>query len=303
MRILILGAGAGGGVPQWNSNNKFSQAAFRNDPAAQRLTQCGLAVSVDNRTWVLLNASPDLRQQIIATPALHPTGSELRTSPIAAVLLTNADIDAIAGLLTMRERHAFSLFASSTVLDTLQANSIFDALDPALVQRSAIEPDRPFDPVPGLSVTAFKAPGKPPLYLERSHGHAVSASTANTVGFILHETGSNRTMAFIPGCGEITPDLKTRLADVSMLFFGGTLFTDDEMIASGEGQKTGRRMGHVPMTGPGGAVDALRDLPIPRRYFIHINNTNPALHRDSPARRTLLDHGWRIAEDGMELEL
>ncbi|HAH09054.1 MAG TPA: pyrroloquinoline quinone biosynthesis protein PqqB [Alphaproteobacteria bacterium] len=303
MRIIVLGAGAGGGVPQWNANNRISSAAFRGSPAVPRLTQCSLAVSVDGERWAIFNASPDMRQQIINTKALHPNEPALRASPLSAVVLTGADVDAIAGLLTLRERQALSLFASSYVLGVLAQNPIFGVLNPNHVQRIAIEPGKPFEPLSGLVVTPFEVPGKPPLFAETQEGFAVNAAGGKALGLLFSTTDGPAKAAFIPGCGDVTADLLARLQDVALLFFDGTLFRDDELLKSGEGEKTGRRMGHMPMTGPGGSVDAFRDLRSVDKYFIHINNTNPALMRGSFERRELEAAGWRIAEDGMEFTL
>jgi pyrroloquinoline quinone biosynthesis protein B len=303
MRIIVLGAGAGGGVPQWNANNRISSAAFRASPAVPRLTQTSVAISADGEGWVLINASPDIRQQIIATPALHPRAPVLRTSPIEAVILTNADVDAVAGLLTLRERQPFTLYASPYVHQTLRRSAIFDVLDEELVRRMAIAADRPFHPAPGLQVTPLEAPGKPPLYAEGAEGHEVRPGDGMAFGFLVEDRESGKKAAIVPACGEVTPALKAQIAAADALFFDGTLFTDDEMLKSGEGKKTARRMGHIPMTGPGGAVETFRGVNVRSKFFIHVNNTNPALMLGSFERRELEAAGWGLAEDGMELIL
>jgi pyrroloquinoline quinone biosynthesis protein B len=303
MRIIVLGAGAGGGVPQWNANNRISSAAFRASPAVPRLTQTGLAASADGEQWLLLNASPDLRAQIVATPSLHPKAPAVRNSPIRAVALANADIDAIAGLLTLRERERWTLYATPYVLGVLDRNPVFEALDRDLVTRRAIALDRPFEPVPGLSVLPFETPGKPPLFAEAAEGHATRADGGHCLGFVLEDLETGKRACVAPSCAQATADVMAAAAGVDALFFDGTLFTDTEMLRSGEGEKTGRRMGHMPMTGPGGSVEAFRGAAIPQKFFIHINNTNPSLMRGSIERRELEAAGWRIAEDGMEVVL
>src|ERR687891_1928536 len=140
MRIIVLGSAAGGGFPQWNSACPVGALAWQGDPAARWRTQCSLAVSGDGARWLLLNASPDLRQQILATPALHPRQAP-RHSPIAAVVLTNGDVDHVAGLLNLRESHRFDLYATASILDVLAANPIFDALNPEYVARHRIALD------------------------------------------------------------------------------------------------------------------------------------------------------------------
>lgn len=303
MRIIVLGAGAGGGVPQWNANNRISSAAFRGSPTVPRLSQTSLAISADGEGWVLINAAPDIRQQIIATPALHPNTPALRSSPIEAVILANADIDAIVGLITLRERQPFSLFASPYVHQTLRRNAIFDVLAEEVVKRIAIAGDQTFEPAPGLAVTPIELPGKPPLYAETAEGHDAIPGQGKSLGFVVEDLERKTRAAIFPGCAEITQSVKDAAADASILFFDGAFFTDDEMIRTGEGQKTSRRMGHVPMTGPGGAVDSFRNLKGLKKVFVHVNNTNPALMRGSLERREIEAAGWTIAEDGLELDL
>lgn len=295
MKIIVLGAAAGGGFPQWNAASPNNARAFAGDPNCPRQTQASLAVSADGDNWLLLNASPDIRQQIIATPELHPrTG--LRSSPIKAIVLTGADVDALTGLLTLRERQPLTIWATSYVLKVIDANPLFGVLDPGLVARKPL-PMSPIELLPGLTVEAFPAPGKPPLYLERIEG--IGSAMGASIGIRL--TGPNgRVLVFLPSCAEITPDIVRAVDGASVLFFDGTMYTDDEMIRSGEGQKTARRMGHVAMTD---AINALRDTNVERRYFIHINNSNPVLNRTSTERKAVEAAGWRIAEDGMRIEL
>jgi pyrroloquinoline quinone biosynthesis protein B len=297
MKIIVLGAAAGGGFPQWNAASANNAKAFAGDPDCPRLTQCSLAVSANGEDWLLLNASPDIRQQIIATPELHPRGG-LRASPIKAVLTTGADVDALAGLLTLRERQPFALWATPYVHRAVAANPIFGVLDPALVRRETI--NGIFEPVPGLLCRPFATPGKPPLYLERIEGIAATEGAALGVRIT---SASGKSLVFAPSCAEITPDICRAIDGADALFFDGTMYTDDEMIRSGAGQKTARRMGHVDMTGEGGPIETLREINVGARYFIHINNSNPVLNRTSPERKAIEDAGWRIAEDGMRIEL
>jgi pyrroloquinoline quinone biosynthesis protein B len=178
------------------------------------------------------------------------------------------------------------------------ANPIFGVLDPALVRRETI--NGTFEPVPGLLCRPFATPGKPPLYLERIEGIAATEGAALGVRIA---SASGKSLVFVPSCAETTPDICRAIDGVDALFFDGTMYTDDEMIRSGAGQKTARRMGHVAMTGEGGAIGALREIKAGTRYFIHINNSNPVLNRASPERKAIEEAGWRIAEDGMRIEL
>jgi pyrroloquinoline quinone biosynthesis protein B len=303
VRVIVLGSAAGGGFPQWNSNAVGCRRARARDPAALSRTQTSLAVSVDGERWFLLNAAPDLRAQIEATPALWPR-ERLRSSPIAGVVLTGGDVDAIGGLLTMRERHRFAIYATRPVLDVLAANPIFNVLSPDCVERIALSPDVPVELTPGLRLRAFKVPGKVPLYMEgQGFSEEEHAETENTVGLELwEETGAAR-MFFVPGCANMTPRVAERLRSAPLVFFEGTLWTDDEMIRQGLGQKTGRRMGHMSVAGAAGIIDGFRELGVDRKVLVHINNSNPVLLADGAERRAAEAAGWEIGWDGMEIVL
>jgi len=304
MHILILGAAAGGGFPQWNANNANCQRARDGNPNAPAQTQSSIAVSVDGAMWCLCNASPDLRQQIEANRQLQPRpDGPLRASPIGAVVLTNGDIDHIAGLLNLRESQAFSLFATARVHGILRANSVFNALNPEFVARREIDLSTPFKPLPGIQITAFSVPGKVALYLEDPSQKDFGTSDGDTVGLEIMNIATGRKFFYIPGCAEMTPSLAARLRDAPLVLFDGTLYTDDEMIRAGEGVKTGKRMGHMSISGPSGSIRAFERLGVKRRLFIHLNNTNPALNLDSPERAAIAASGWEVAMDGMEIRL
>jgi pyrroloquinoline quinone biosynthesis protein B len=296
VRLILLGSAAGGGFPQWNCACSNCRQAWAGDPKARHRTQASLAASSGNGRWLLVNASPDLLTQIIRTPALHPVG--LRDSPIAAVLLTSGEIDNIAGLLSLRERQSFGLLATPRVQKILARNSVFDALDPALVRRQPLRPEETVE-VAGLRVTLFPVPGKPPLYLE---GAAASEDEEDTVALEL--TGSDgRRAYYVPGCHHVTPALCARMAGAEAIFFDGTVWTDDELRSAGVGIKTGRRMGHQPLSGPDGSLASLRGVTARRKILVHINNTNPLLIEDAPEREVAAAEGWEIGHDGMELAL
>lgn len=257
------------------------------------MTQSSLAVSI-GEDWVILNASPDIRAQLQATPALHPRSR--RDSPIRAVIVTNADVDHVAGLLTLRESTAFALHATAEIHAVLQANPIFGVLAPHVVTRIAQQLDRPFEPVAGLEVTAFAVPGKVPLYQE---GTEVDTRLMGEQTIGLRLCAQGLVAYHIPGCADVPPDLLDRLGDADILFFDGTVWSDDEMRRTGTGRKSGARMGHMAMSGPGGSIAALAALSC-RKIFVHINNTNPVL-RPGAERDALLAAGWELGCDGMEL--
>jgi len=307
LSAFILGSAAGGGFPQWNCGCPVCRLAWAGDPRVKPRTQASIAVTAaaggdgtaasSGARFVLINASPDLRQQILAMPALQPRG--LRTSPIAAVVLTGAEVDQTAGLLTLRERGPFALYGTADTLSTLAANSIFSVLAADVVPRHAIRPGAAFGLPGGIEAELFLVPGKAPLYLEGDNP-AVEAETEANVGIELRASGAR--LVFIPGAAKVTPAIAGRLAGADVVLFDGTLFADDEMVAAGVGAKTGRRMGHMPVGGPDGTLAALKGL-AGRRILIHINNTNPILIEGSPQRREVEAAGFEVAEDGMRIEL
>ncbi|RWN20103.1 MAG: pyrroloquinoline quinone biosynthesis protein PqqB [Mesorhizobium sp.] len=311
MHLRIIGSAAGGGFPQWNCNYRLSRAARTGMAGVHSRTQSSVAASADGFGWVLFNASPDIRQQIAATPELQPAGdAPLRSTPIRAVVLTNADVDHIAGLLSLRERQPFAIYATAQVLATLEANSIFNVLDPALVPRRILPPAKELaicdaeGRETGVMIEPFPVPGKIALYLEdRDHPDAnFSSDAGDTIGVRIAGIGSRGSVFYIPGCARIDAALRARLADAACLLFDGTVYTDDEMIVAGVGQKTGARMGHLAISGESGSIAGLADVKVGRRVFVHINNTNPILDENSAEHAAVKAAGWEIASDGMEME-
>lgn len=271
--------------------------AWNGDPRVSPRTQSSLAVSGDGLTFTLINASPDLRQQIRANPALWPRDG-VRESPIRAVVLTNGDIDHVAGLLTLRERQPFRLFALAPVHGALAANPMFGALAPDLVERVVAEPGQMIETTPGVRIAIEPVPGKVPLYREGADPE-IGVETGDTAG-IFGTVGTLR-FAYVPGCAALTDGVARRLAEADAVLFDGTLFEDEEMIRADVGSKTGRRMGHVPISGHGGSLEILRALPARRKVYVHLNNTNPVVIEGSPERRQVEAAGLEIAFDGMEI--
>jgi len=307
MRIVVLGAAAGGGFPQWNCHCAVCREAWAGRAPAQ--TQASLAVSADGEHWVLLNASPDLRTQILATPVLHPRHTG-RHSPIAAVVLTNGDVDAVAGLLTLRERWPLALYGTRGVLDVLAANSVFNVLHadsvgrhPLVLGQCVALTTRDGRSI-GLSLETFSVPGKVALYLEDGRiEERLAERSENTIGLMIRAPATGRHFYYIPACAAVDAELAARVKGAPLLFFDGTLWRDEEMIEAGLGTKTGRRMGHLSVSGPEGSMAALADLGIARKAFIHINNTNPMLCAGSPECAAVEAAGWEVARDGLEITL
>jgi len=298
LTAIILGSAAGGGFPQWNCCCPICRLAWEGDPRARPRTQASLAVSGDGESWILINASPDLPQQIRQSKALHPRCGT-RGSPIKSVALTGAEIDQVAGLLSLREREAFTLLATAASLAALANNPIFGALAPDLVARQAVVPGEAVTLPGGVEVRLFIVPGKLPLYLEGDNPETASETAAN-VGIEIF--AANARITYVPGAAAVTAPMMDRLARADVVLFDGTLFHDDEMARVGAGTKSGRRMGHMPIAGEGGSLAALEPL-TGRRIFTHINNTNPILIDGSPERREVERRGWEVAEDGMEIVL
>jgi pyrroloquinoline quinone biosynthesis protein B len=260
------------------------------------MTQSSLAVTADGGAWALVNASPDIAEQLLATPALHPRG--LRDSPIGAVLVTNGDVDHVAGLLTLRERQPFDLFATAGILETLAANPIFGVLG-EVVRRRPVALGAPFALLPGLEAELFAVPGKVALWREGEGPVETREIGEATVGVTLRAGG--REAHAVPGCAAMTPELAARLRGADLVLFDGTVWADDEMPSGGLGPKTGARMGHMAMSGPEGSIAAFEGLDVKRKVYMHVNNTNPVLDPASPERRAMEAAGWELAQDGMEL--
>lgn len=310
MIIRILGSAAGGGFPQWNCNCRNCADVRVGKPGLSPRTQSSLAVSRNGREWILLNASPDLRQQINATPQLgsQPDGG-LRNSPIKAVVLTNGDVDHIAGLINLREVEPLSIYGSKRVLDTLAANSIFNVLSGEVVYRHEL-PLGKTTPLfaaqgsLGLTVTPFDVPGKVALYLEdASQGPGFGTQSGDTIGLEVADPQTGKSFFYIPGCAALDEPLRKRLAGAALVFFDGTLYCDDEMIVQGLLNKTGARMGHISISGDHGSIAAFADLGVARKVYVHINNSNPVLDDNSSEHAAVVAAGWQVGYDGMEITL
>ncbi|MCV3737769.1 pyrroloquinoline quinone biosynthesis protein PqqB [Rhizobium sp. TRM96647] len=312
MRLKVLGSAAGGGFPQWNCNYRLSRGVRKGEQGFRARTQSSLGVSADGRDWIVFNASPDIREQIAATRELQPgEDGPLRASPIRAVVLTNADVDHIAGLLSLRERHRFVIYATARVLRVLAENSIFNVLDGELVERRELALNVP-TPIldchgrpTSIVVEAFPVPGKVALFLEDAGKAEEGFGTqeGDTVGVSIRQEGREAAALYVPGCAAVDADLKQRISAAECLLFDGTVYTDDEMQTAGVGTKTGLRMGHLHIAGPDGSMALLADVAPRRRIYVHINNTNPILDENSPEAAAVRAGGWEIGHDGMEIGL
>lgn len=306
MRIKVLGAAAGGGFPQWNCGCPNCRDLRAGVLDAQPLTQECVGISADGARWFLLNASPEIRSQVESFPPLHPRGP--RHSPIAAVVLTNGDLDHTLGLLSLRESHPLVIYATERVRQGFtEGNVLYRTLlrFPGQVTWKTLSLGREIaltgaDGAPsGLSVEAVPAPGKPPVHLE---GLAASDPGEN-IGLLIRDRGTGGCLAYFSAAGGITPAVRKAVDGAGCVFFDGTFWSSDELIALALGTKRAEDMAHLPVGGAGGSLGLLAGMRAARRVYIHINNTNPLLRPRSPERRQAEAGGWEIACDGMEVTL
>jgi len=302
MHVALLGTAAGGGFPQWNCWCPSCRVA-RSDPRrAVPRSQSSAAVSADGARWFLLNASPDVRDQLTRLPGPVPEGT--RHVPVEGIVLTDAELDHTVGVLLLREAGRLQVAATDAVRRILEEDSRVLAVTRAFAEVRVHEllPDRALglcygDGTPsGLRVTCFPVPAGPPRFASEDRpGH--------TVGLMIEDDRTGGSCAFIPGSGGLDDGLFARLASADLVLFDGTFWTDDELIGLGIGERTARQMDHLPVSGPGGSLERLRHLPSRHRVYTHINNTNPMLLEDSPERARVEEAGLRVGADGMRFTL
>ncbi len=293
MRIRILGSCAGGGLPQWNCGCE-NCVAVRHGALAPR-TQPSLAVSADGERWSLLNAAPDIRTQLAAAEALHPRPGT-RDLPLDSILLTNADLDHVLGLLVLREAVSYRIVSTHWVRNAiLDHNAAWRLVEPAW---GGVRLDQPIrlDRDGRLEARFFPVPGKVPRYLE---GH-VPAHPETTVGIRLTERPSGRRLVFVPGTRHLDAATRAELESADCVFVDGTFFTTDELRRIRPGAPDAFAMAHVPISGPDGSLAFLETLDVPR-FYIHMNNTNPILRDGSPEAARVERAGIQIAQDGHEI--
>jgi pyrroloquinoline quinone biosynthesis protein B len=313
MRVRILGSAAGGGFPQWNcacrNCGRLRDGTLRGKPR----TQAQVALELGQDHWCLLNASPDLRSQIEATPELHPRGTrgeKSRVSPIVAVVLTSGDLDSALGLLLLREFQPLQICATPAVQEiTAEENTFFRMLRrirPQAVWHDLV-PEKVFhlgsdNPGSAVRLEPIPLPGAFPEYVDAERAADLPAVEA-VVALEMQAGSSIRKMIYCPALPEISEDLLARFAACDLLLLDGTFWSDDELIREAGGQRTARRMGHVPISGRDGSLERLRAITRPTKVYIHINNTNPILDEDSSEFTQVTTAGWTVAHDGMLFNL
>ncbi|MEX5717002.1 pyrroloquinoline quinone biosynthesis protein PqqB [Geodermatophilus maliterrae] len=301
MWVRVLGSAAGGGFPQWNCACPPCRAVRDGSRPARPRTQSSIAVSADSRRWFLLNASPDIRAQIESFPALHPSSGPdgARVVPLQAVLLTDAELDHTLGLLLLREGGGLVLHATEATRDTLcDGTSLLRTLEAYCpVEWQPVVPGADVPLADGLSYRAFDVP------TTKRARFGSGGGSGRVVGYRLTDERSGRALVHLPVVQELTAAVLDELHDCSCLLVDGTCWSDDELIRLGLAGRTAREMGHLPISGPGGSLEQLSPLPVERRIYVHVNNTNPILLEDAPERRTVEQHGMEVAVDGLELRL
>lgn len=296
MWLRVLGSAAGGGFPQWNCDCPSCRAVRDGSRPCRSRTQSSIAVSAEHRRWFLFNASPDIRTQIEAFPALHPRAD--RETPLQAVLLTDAELDHTLGLLLLREGRTVVLHATASVHETLcHGTGVLRTLERYCpVEWRPVVPGTDVPLADGLSYRAFDVPTS-----KRSRfGHG--GEPGRVVGYRLTDERTGRALVYLPGVQDLAA-VRDQLDGCACLLVDGTCWHDDELIRLGLAGRTAREMGHQPLGGPGGSLEVLAPLPIERKIYIHINNTNPILLDDTPERRAVADHGMEVAMDGLETQV
>ena len=298
MHVVLLGTAAGGGFPQWNCWCPTCRAARLTPLRAARRSQSSAAVSVDGERWFLLNASPDVRDQLDCLPGPIPLG--IRHAPVEGIAVTDAELDHTLGIVLLREARFLQIYATAAVRTILEQDSRILPVTQAFarVELTEMVPERS---VPlqyrdgessGIRVQAFRVPAGPPRFArQQAEGH--------TVGLMLEDANTGGRCAFVPGCGDLADDLLDRLAETDLVLFDGTFWTDDELISLGIGDRRAREMDHQPVSGPDGTLARLSRLKRPRKVYTHINNTNPMLLEGSAERAAVERAGVEVGADGL----
>lgn len=295
MWLRVLGSAAGGGSPQWNCGCPVCGAVRRGEAPAR--TQSSVAVSADGRRWFLINASPDVRAQIEAFPALQ--AQVQRATPIEAVLLTDAELDHTLGLLLLREARALRLYATPAMHKILSDGSgIVRTLERyCQVEWRTVTPGADVPLTDGLSYRAFDVP------TTKRDRFGSGTDQGRVVGYRLTDERTGGSVVYLPGVQALTPELRAEIEGCSCLLIDGTCWSDDELVALGLAAKTSRSMGHLPIDGPEGSIAQLAGLTVGRTIYVHMNNTNPILLEDAPERRIVEDSGMEVAMDGLEVQV
>src|SRR5216683_1265405 len=311
MRVTVLGSAAGGGYPQWNCACPNCSRLRAERIRSKARSQAQVVVSPVEGECYLLNASPDLRTQIVSTKLLDPSQPP-RHTPISGVVLTSADVDSVVGLLHLREFQPLQIYSTPSIRRILlEDNHIFRVLDRA--NPPAIWCDVPINtwfPLETSNVSsgessAIRCRMVPlgsayPDYVSENLRRALPPGEAVT-GLVLAQ--GNKQIFYAPALPGRSEEWKDWARSSALCLLDGTFWDEDELISAGVGSKTAREIGHVPLSAADGLLSQSDFAKAGRRVLIHINNTNPILDEDSPENREVRDAGWEIAYDGMTFEV
>ncbi len=303
MKIRVLGSAAGGGFPQWNCNCDNCHRLRHNQFNGSARTQSSIAVSTDDKNWLLFNTSPDILKQLESFPAIQPKEG-VRDTGIKAIMLIDSQIDHTTGMLMLREGKPLDVYCSEMVKQDLSSGfPVFKMLeDYCTINHHAIPIDGSGFTIPGIDDLMFYTQAlksKAPPYSPHRH----DPHDGDNVGVIIEQISSGKKVFYSPGLGEIEPHVMKAMQEVDCLMVDGTFWTDDEMVAQKVSHKHAREIGHLPQSGEGGMIEVLNSVIKARKILIHINNTNPILDESSSQRQILDDAGIDVAFDGMEIDL
>lgn len=311
LKLRVLGSGAGGGFPLWNCHCRLCSAWRRGELDASARTQSSIAISQDGRPgegWLLINASPDLPQQIRDTPDLQP--GQPGDMPIRAVVLLDSRLHHVAGLLSLRESRELEVYATPLVFEDLTADlPLLHVLEsycrvrwrmlPIAGERRSAAFEIPG--FPGLSFAAVAVPARPPRHA-RLRGEAAGECVALQV----QDRRSGRRLYLSPALAGVGEDELACMRGADCVIVDGSFWAEHGMQEAGLGTLSASDKGHLPQRRHGdrpGMIDVLRASGAPRKVLTHIHHSNPILDRRGPQRRELLDEGIEVAHDGMEIEL
>ena len=303
MKIRVLGSGAGGGFPQWNCNCHNYHRLRHNTMNGKARTQSSIAVSTDNKNWLLINTSPDIRAQLEAFPAIQPkTG--IRDTGIKAIMLIDSQIDHTTGMLMLREGQPLDVYCTDMVKQDLTTGfPLFNMLAHyCTVNHHSVPVDGSSFTIPAIADLRFYTQAlksKAPPYSPHRH----DPHQGDNIGVIIEQISTGKKVFYSPGLGEIEPHVMAAMQTVDCLLVDGTFWTNDEMCTQQISHKKAREIGHLPQSGPGGMIEVLSGVTKARKILIHINNTNPILDDDSEQRKTLDAEGIEVAYDGLEIDL
>ena len=304
MKVMVLGAAAGGGFPQWNCNCHNCCGVRSGSIEAQPRTQSSIAVSADGERWILFNASPDIRAQLEANSPLQPKKGR-RDTGIHGIVLADSQIDHTTGLLFLREGCPLSVYCTDMVAQDLSTGfPIFVMLQSwdGGVNHTTVPIDGSafhVSDIEEISITAVPLEGKAPPYSPHRHDPHVG----DNVGYLIEDTHSQASLFYAPGLGQMSSVLLDMMGGADCVMVDGTFWSEDEMQRAGVGTKLASDMGHLPQSGDEGMLNWLSKIQGPRKILIHINNTNPILIENSPERKLVEESGVEVAYDGMAFDL